>query len=45
MRKALNLPDGTTLSELEWWASIFKYPIAVKLRKNLELWIEDGERK
>lgn len=41
MRKVMDLPDKTTMSDLEWWASLLEKPIAVKLRAGLELWIED----
>ncbi len=44
MRKIMNLPDGTTIDDLEEWSSRFFSPIAVKLRRNLELWIEDYEK-
>lgn len=41
MRKIMNLSDDTTIVQLEWYASIFKKPIAVKLKERFELWIED----
>ena len=44
MRKIMDLPENTTMRELEWWASVFRHPIALKLRKNLELWIDDGHK-
>lgn len=37
----MNLPDGTTMDEIERLASMFRHPIAIKLRRNLELWSDE----
>lgn len=45
MRKIMNLPEGTTIDDLQEWAQRFVSPIAVKYRRgNLELWLEDYEK-
>lgn len=41
MRKIMNLPDGTTMDDLELFTAMFRHPIAVKLRRNLELWSDE----
>ncbi|MDP2365189.1 MAG: hypothetical protein Q8M94_15655 [Ignavibacteria bacterium] len=41
MRKIMDLEDNTTMDDLVRLSEMFRHPIAVKMRKNLELWIED----
>ena len=42
MRKIMNLPEDTTIDDLNKIASWFNIPVAIKLREHLELWVEDG---
>lgn len=40
MRKIMDLPDGTSVVDLEKIAVVC--PIAIKLREKRELWADDG---
>lgn len=42
MRKIMNLPEDTTIDDLNEIALWFDMPIAVKLREHVELWSDGG---
>lgn len=44
MRKIIDLPDGTTVDDLTRLSDRFKHPIAIKLRRNLELWCDISQK-
>jgi len=44
MHKIMDLPNNTVMDDIVKLSDMFKHPIAIKLRNNLELWLDDCKK-
>lgn len=44
MYKIMDLPDNTVMDDIVKLSDMFEHPIAIKLRNNLELWLDDCKK-